>query len=64
MEETHLHFGIIIALIIVFAFTTIIGFAHIPERCFKYLGGNDLLKFRMILLLVTFLGPFLNLRFV
>ena len=55
---------VVIVSLIVFAFTTIIGFAHISEKCFRYLGGSDLLKFRMILLLVTFLGPFLNLRFV
>ena len=55
---------VVIVSLIVFAFTTIIGFAHISERCFRYLGGRDTLKFRIILLLVTFLGPFLNLRFV
>ena len=55
---------VVIASLIVFAFTTIIGFAHISEKCFRYLGGRDSLKFRMVLLLVTFLGPFLNLRFV
>ncbi|MFC1824190.1 alanine/glycine:cation symporter family protein [Thermodesulfobacteriota bacterium] len=55
---------IVIVSLIVFAFTTIIGFAHISEKCFRYLRGRDPLKFRIILLFVTFLGPFLNLRFV
>ena len=55
---------VVVVSLIVFAFTTIIGFAHISEKCFNYLGGSDPLKFRIILLFVTFLGPFLNLRFV
>lgn len=55
---------IVIISLIVFAFTTIIGFAHISERCFMYLGGRDTKKFRIILLCVTAVGPFLDLRFV
>lgn len=55
---------IVIISLIVFAFTTIIGFAHISERCFMYLGGRDTKKFRIILLCVTSIGPFLDLRFV
>ena len=55
---------IVIISLIIFAFTTIIGFAHVSERCFMYLGGKDVVSFRMILLVVAFLGPFLNLNFV
>ncbi|MEE8398817.1 MAG: amino acid carrier protein, partial [Desulfobacterales bacterium] len=55
---------IIIISLIIFAFTTIIGFAHISERCFLYLGGTDTVKFRIVFLAVTAIGPFLNLRFV
>ena len=55
---------IVIFSLIVFAFTTIIGFAHVSERCFLYLGGKDTVKFRIILLVIAFIGPFLNLKFV
>jgi AGCS family alanine or glycine:cation symporter len=55
---------IVILCLIVFALTTITAFAHVSERCFEYLGGNVSNGFRFVLLLVTFIGPFLNLRFV
>lgn len=55
---------IIIISLIIFAFTTIIGFAHISERCFMYLGGRDTVKFRIVFLAMTAIGPFLDLRFV
>lgn len=50
--------------IVVFAYTTIAAFAHIGERCFRYLGGVNLDYFRVGFLFVTFVGPFLNLTFV
>ncbi|MBF0203382.1 MAG: sodium:alanine symporter family protein [Desulfamplus sp.] len=55
---------VVVISLIVFALTTIAGFAHISERCFKYLGGKDATSYRMAFLTVTFMGPFLNLRFV
>jgi AGCS family alanine or glycine:cation symporter len=55
---------IVVISLIVFAFTTIIGCAHISEKCFMYLGGKDSLKFRIALLVFTAIGPFLDLRFV
>lgn len=47
-----------------FAFTTILGFAHISERCYVYLGGKSVFKYRFAFLAVTFIGPFLNLIFI
>jgi len=55
---------VVIVSLIIFAFTTITGFAHISEKCFKYLGGTNIKRFRSLLIIVTFIGPFLNLRFV
>ncbi|MBF0413581.1 MAG: sodium:alanine symporter family protein [Desulfamplus sp.] len=55
---------VVVGSLIVFALTTIAGFAHISERCFKYLGGKNEIGYRIIFLMVTFLGPFLNLGFV
>nr|MBF0220788.1 sodium:alanine symporter family protein [Desulfobulbaceae bacterium] len=55
---------VVIASLIVFAFTTIAAFAHISERCIVYLGGTNDLYYRLVFLLVTFVGPFLDLRFV
>ena len=59
-------FGQIVVIIslIIFALTTIFAFAHIAERCFKYLGGTNSFYYRIFFLVVVFLGPFLNLRFV
>lgn len=59
-------FGQIVVIIslIIFALTTIFAFAHIAERCFKYLGGANFFYYRIFFLVVVFLGPFLNLRFV
>jgi len=55
---------VVVVSLIVFALTTIAAFAHISERCFKYLGGTNSFYYRIVFLVVTFLGPFLNLRFV
>jgi len=59
-------FGQIVVVIslIIFALTTIFAFAHIAERCFKYLGGVNFFYYRIFFLVVVFIGPFLNLRFV
>lgn len=59
-------FGLMVVVVslIVFSLTTIAGFAHISERCFKYLGGTNTLYYRIGFIIVTFLGPFFNLRFV
>ncbi|MBF0259804.1 MAG: sodium:alanine symporter family protein [Desulfamplus sp.] len=55
---------VVVISLIVFALTTIAGFAHISERCFRYLGGKDATSYRIVFLTVTFMGPFLNLGFV
>ncbi|MFC1522230.1 alanine/glycine:cation symporter family protein [Elusimicrobiota bacterium] len=55
---------VIIVSLVIFAFTTITAFAHISERCFKYLGGKNFSGYRIVFLVVTFIGPFLNIRFV
>ena len=55
---------VVVVSLIVFAFTTIAAFAHISERCIGYLGGIDDVYYRLLFLLVTFVGPFLDLRFV
>ncbi len=49
------------ACLVVFAFTTIINWAHFSERCFEYLGGRDVQKFRWFFASLTFIGPFLPL---
>ncbi|MBF0209880.1 MAG: sodium:alanine symporter family protein [Desulfamplus sp.] len=55
---------VVVGSLIIFALTTIAGFEHISERCFKYLGGKNSIWYRLAFLSVTFIGPFLNLRFV
>ena len=54
----------IISCLIIFAYTTIVAFCHVSERCFYYLGGKNYLYYRIFFLAVTFAGPFLNLNFV
>lgn len=49
---------VVIACLIIFAFTTMINWAHFSERCFQYLGGKNVIAFRWFFTLVTFLGPF------
>lgn len=49
---------LIIAALVVFAFTTIINWAYFSERCFEYLGGKNLLAYRWFFTCVTFCGPF------
>lgn len=48
----------------VFAFSTIIGWAHFSERCFEYLGGTNLIGYRWFFTGVTFCGPFLPVGFI
>ena len=48
--------------LVIFAFTTIINWAHFAERCFQYLDGIDVSRFRLFFAGVTFVGPFLPLR--
>ncbi len=48
--------------LVIFAFTTIINWAHFSERCFQFLGGKDIRHFRWFFAAVTFVGPFLPLR--
>ena len=55
---------VVVASLIIFALTTILAFAHIAERCFTYLGGTNFFYYRIFFLVVVFLAPFLNLRFV
>jgi len=55
---------VVVVSLIIFALTTIFAFAHIAERCFKYLGGVNFFYYRIAFLIVVFIGPFLNLRFV
>jgi len=50
--------------LIVFAFTTIIGWAYYSEKCFLYLGGKNTQLYRWIFVGVTFSGPFLTVPFV
>ncbi|MBF0282493.1 MAG: sodium:alanine symporter family protein [Zetaproteobacteria bacterium] len=47
--------------LVVFAFTTIISWAHFGERCFQYLGGKNVMNFRWLFVAVCFIGPFLPL---
>ncbi|MDP6787943.1 MAG: amino acid carrier protein [Rhodospirillales bacterium] len=53
---------LVTACLVLFAFTTIINWAHFSERCFQSLGGVDVDRFRLFFAAVTFVGPFLPLR--
>ena len=53
---------LVTACLVIFAFTTIINWAHFSERCFQHLGGTDVGRFRLFFAGVTFVGPFLPLR--
>ncbi|MGN7612228.1 alanine/glycine:cation symporter family protein [Magnetococcales bacterium HHB-1] len=44
--------------LIIFAFTTMINWAHFSERCFLYLGGQKKF-FRWLFVAITFSGPFM-----
>jgi AGCS family alanine or glycine:cation symporter len=49
---------VVFGCLIVFALTTVVGWAHFSERCFEYLGGKNLIGYRALFCAVTFLGPF------
>lgn len=55
---------VVVLSLIIFSLTTILGFAHIAERCFGYLGGTNLFHYQFVFLVVVFLGPLLDLQFV
>ncbi|MBF0138758.1 MAG: sodium:alanine symporter family protein [Magnetococcales bacterium] len=48
----------------VFAYTTIISWAHFSERCYHYLGGRRVIAFRWTFAGVTFCGPFMPVSFI
>jgi AGCS family alanine or glycine:cation symporter len=51
---------VVFACLVVFAFTTVTSWSHFAERCFVYLGGRDLLAFRLLVCAIAFCGPFLS----
>ena len=56
--------GLVIAALVIFAFTTIINWAYFSERCFEYLGGKNILAYRWFFAAVTFCGPFFPVAFI
>ena len=55
---------VVLLSLLFFAITTITGFELISEKCFRYLGGDNTTVYRIVFLLLVFLGPFFNLMFV
>jgi AGCS family alanine or glycine:cation symporter len=55
---------VVFACLAVFAFTTMISWAHFSERCYAYLGGRNVGGYRLFFCGVTFCGPFLSVAFV
>ncbi|MBF0470284.1 MAG: sodium:alanine symporter family protein [Gammaproteobacteria bacterium] len=55
---------LIIACLIFFSFTTVINWSYYAERCYHYLGGKNLYRFRWIFVGVTFCGPFFPVKLV
>ena len=49
---------LVTACLVTFAYTTIINWAHFAERCFEYLGGTEIGRFRLFFAGATFVGPF------
>ncbi|MBF0439071.1 MAG: sodium:alanine symporter family protein [Magnetococcales bacterium] len=49
--------GVSLALFI-FAYSTIISWSYYTERCFEYLGGQNLFAFRCGFTAISFIGPF------
>ncbi|MBF0371389.1 MAG: sodium:alanine symporter family protein [Magnetococcales bacterium] len=47
-----------------FAFTTIISWAHFSERCYVYLGGKNVRNYRWFFAGITFCGPFFPVAFI
>ncbi|MEO5366625.1 MAG: amino acid carrier protein [Magnetococcus sp. WYHC-3] len=50
---------IVTIFLIVFAFTTMINWSYLSERCYLYLGGRNTTAFRWVFVAVAFAGPFL-----
>jgi AGCS family alanine or glycine:cation symporter len=50
--------------LLVFAFTTVVSWAHFSERCYEYLGGTRRLGYRLCFCGVTLIGPFLPVAWV
>jgi AGCS family alanine or glycine:cation symporter len=48
---------LVVLSLVLFAFTTVVNWAYYAERCFEYLGGVSLLRFRLVFVAVTFCGP-------
>jgi AGCS family alanine or glycine:cation symporter len=48
---------LVVLSLVLFAFTTVVNWAYYAERCFVYLGGHSLWKFRLGFIAVTFCGP-------
>lgn len=55
---------LIVICLVIFAFTTMINWSYYAERCFEYLGGKKIIKFRWAFIGVTFLGPFMPVKFI
>ncbi len=55
---------LIIACLVVFSFTTVINWAYYAERCFQFLGGQNVFMFRWSFILVTFCGPFFPVKII
>lgn len=50
--------------LVVFAFTTVVSWAHFSERCYEYLGGTGRLGYRLAFCGVTLVGPFFPVAWV
>ncbi|MBF0621347.1 MAG: sodium:alanine symporter family protein [Magnetococcales bacterium] len=55
---------VVLVSLILFAFTTMISWAHFSERCFVYLGGRNVMFYRWFFSAVTFCGPFFPVAFI
>lgn len=55
---------LVFACLVVFAFTTVVSWAHFSERCYEYLGGTDRLGYRLAFCAVTLIGPFFPVAWV
>ena len=55
---------LVFACLVVFAFTTVVSWAHFSERCYEYLGGTGRLGYRIAFCAVTLIGPFFPVAWV
>lgn len=55
---------IVVTCLVIFAFTTIIGWFFYTEKCFAYLGGQHVRLFSYFFVGVTLVGPFFPVAFV